>query len=225
MIIAGLDLSMVSSGIVKFYLDNDLNIKKQAFIGFTDKKDYVRDNVYYYKKDKNTETSDNYERFSYIKGKIIDFICCPDVDYIAIEGYSYGSKGSLAFTIGEFGGIIKNGIYENLDNVLIREYSPDAIKKFAVGNGKADKLMMEEGYEKEKDKIKLNFYPSFTEDEKSPKNNIIDAWYITKLLQTELKLRKGLIELKNLNDKQIEVFNTVSEKKSVNLLARNFYGQ
>jgi hypothetical protein len=221
--LAGLDLSIVSSGIVKFYLDDKLNIKKQSFIGFTDKKDYIRDNIFYYKKDKNTEKLDNYDRFNFLKWKILDYI--QDVDYVAMEGYSFGSRGSLAFTIGEFGGIIKNGIYENIENVLIREYEPSMIKKFAVSNGTADKLMMEKGYEKEKDKIDLSFYLSFAVDEKSPKNNIIDAWYITKLLQTELKLRKGLIELKSFNDKQIEVFNQVSEKKQTNLLTRKFYAE
>jgi hypothetical protein len=218
--IAGLDLSISSSGIVKFILDDKLNIKEKYFIGFTDKKVYLRDNVFYNKKD---EFSDNYERFSWLKWKIVDYLF--DVDYVALEGYAFGAKGSMAFTIGEFGGIVKNGIYENIENVKIREYSPNAIKKFAVSNGTADKLIMEQGYEKEKDKIDLSFYPSFEKDEKSPKNNIIDAYFIAKLLQIELKLRKGLIQLKSLTDKQIEVFNQVSDKNKVNLLVLSFLGE
>jgi Holliday junction resolvasome RuvABC endonuclease subunit len=220
MIITGLDLSINSSGIVKFVLDDKLNIKDKFFLGFTEKKQYIRDNVLYNKKD---EFKDNYERFSYLKWKIVDYLF--DVEYVALENYSFGSRGSLAFTIGEFGGIVKNGIYENIENLKIREYSPNAIKKFAVNHGTADKLMMEQGYEKEKDKIDLSFYPSFEEDEKSPKNNIVDAFYIAKLLQTELKLRKGLMQLKSLSDKQIEVFNEVSEKKKTNLLAQDFLGE
>ena len=56
----------------------------------------------------------------------------------------------------------------------------------------------------------------------SPKEDIVDANYICLLLQMELKLRKGIIQLKDLTEKQIQIFNRTTKAQKTNLLAIDF---
>ena len=66
--------------------------------------------------------------------------------------------------------------------------------------------------------LDLNHLPEY----KNPREDIIDAYFILKLLQAELKLRHGLIELKSLSVKQIQAFNRVTKANPTNLLDRDF---
>ena len=59
------------------------------------------------------------------------------ITHIALEGYSMGSRGGRAFSIGELGGCIK--LFALKENIRILIISPSSLKKFVAGNGSADK--------------------------------------------------------------------------------------
>jgi hypothetical protein len=91
---------------------------------------------------------------------------------------------------------------------------------FACNIGTAKKEDMIDAYDKvRKNPLGLNFSNRFG----SPKEDIVDAFFITELLQMELKLRKGLIQLKDLTEKQIQIFNRTTKGNPTNILATDFY--
>lgn len=58
-------------------------------------------------------------------------------DVVVIEDYSFGSRGRATFSLGELGGNVKRCIYsEGYEFTVV---SPKTVKKFATGNGNADK--------------------------------------------------------------------------------------
>jgi Holliday junction resolvasome RuvABC endonuclease subunit len=135
-------------------------------------------------------------------------------DVVAIEGYAFCAKGKV-FNIAEATYALKEKIYENGNKLRI--YEPTTIKKFSTEIGNADKEKMNECFIATNHDYVLEHLPSG-----SPREDIIDAFYVCKLLQTELKLRKGLIQLKELSEKQIECFNQASKSNPENILVRKF---
>lgn len=114
----------------------------------------------------------------------IDAVCAKEhciKPYFVIENYSFGSKGGLAFSIGEFVGMIKA-------NVALRRWdvnvlAPTDVKKVFSGKGNSDKTAMLEaakinapGLITIYDKIKER-YPKLSYD-KSPLADITDAYAI-----------------------------------------------
>lgn len=216
--IVALDLSINGSGCVKFYLDEKLNVVNMDYLGFTHvKKNSSKNIIFYNKKDFATYFDQN----EWMKSKILDF--CEGASYVAVEDYAYGANGKV-FHIAEFIGSIKSALYFGFGDtdmgVNLRLYDICSIKMYACDNGTATKEDMIDSYDlKEGDPLDLKFLPRF----KSPKEDVVDAFWIAKLLQTELMLRKGLIQLKNLTEKQIQIFNRTTKSHPTNILATDFY--
>jgi hypothetical protein len=73
-------------------------------------------------------------RFDKLLGDVIDAI--PDETVgIGVEGYSFASKGGLAFDRVEFGGILRHRIVCDLQIAPV-EVPPTALKKFVLGKGR-----------------------------------------------------------------------------------------
>src|SRR5690606_22603174 len=82
-------------------------------------------------------------------------------DVIAIEGFSYGSRGKgIAFQFG-YGYSVKIALYTNYFNYLI--VTPSQVKKFATGKGNTSKdnmilpIYKKWGYEHESDNVRDAF--------------------------------------------------------------------
>ena len=210
MYIAGIDPSMNGTGVCIFEIDKEFNIINQDYISFTQTKKLETKNIHHYR---NKDFNNQIEKFIFMIDRINDFVS--ECEYIAIENYAMGAIG-MVFDIAEFVGSLKMGLYNN--NKKIRMYSPKTVKKFNTLDGNADKIKCEDVYIKNGDIFKLNFLPEY----KSPKLDIIDAYYICNLLYNELKVRHGYSNIKDYHLKQIEVFNSVSKKHSNNILTEEF---
>lgn len=111
---------------------------------------------------------------------------------VSIEGYSFGSKGSRLFQIGEATGLVKAGlIYGEHGNLLneaknIRAFAPSAVKKFATGKGNADKQMMYDAFlaETNIDLVAVLGMKALG----NPCHDIADAYFICKKLFDEKEL-------------------------------------
>ena len=211
MIIAGIDCSMNGTGIYKFKLDDNLEIIEKDYLAFTTVKKHSSNNILYYNNKK--QFKDYLEKNKWMYDGIFKFI--NNAEYVAIEDYAFGAKGRV-FNIAEFTGGLKLKLYEN--DYKTRLYDIGSIKMFATTNGNSQKDVMQEYFEKEKDIPNLSNLP----DGKSPKADVIDAYFIAKLLQTEMKLRYGIVTLKELSLTEIRVFNRVTKANPVNILARDF---
>lgn len=226
MIITGLDISLTSPGVVKAELDINLDIKKISWLGFTTvKKDYKKcPELLMYNK------FDNYfERTVWIRNAILNFLfkdefgCPQQVNYATFEDYPYAGVSGQIFHIGGFTEIIKLALYER--EVALRWYDIVQVKKLATTRGNADKLSMYDAYMKipVEERIDISKLPKVeTAKGKSPTSDIIDAYYLTKLLQIELKLRKGLIRLQDMTEDMIWIFNRVTQTAKENILTREF---
>lgn len=103
-----------------------------------------------------------------------------NITAIAIEGYSYGSKGSLPFNIAENTVILKYKLRKLLPNVRLNIFAPGAIKKNATGKGNAKKIQMWESFlaDTKFDLTKvINSKP-----DGNPISDVVDSYWICKLL-------------------------------------------
>lgn len=81
------------------------------------------------------------ERLYTIRKAVEDKVFKHDIHLAVVEDYSMGSRGRT-FHIGELGGVIKLMLWER--NIPILLVSPKQLKKFATGNGNADKEAVSE---------------------------------------------------------------------------------
>lgn len=211
MVIVGLDLSLNGSGCVKMELDDELNIINRDYLGFTQVKKNSSKNVLFYSK---KDFRNYFEQNEWMKNNILYF--CKDAEYCAVEDYAFSALGRITF-LAEFEGLVKYSLYMN--DKKLRLYDIASIKMFACNNGTATKEdMIDKYYSEHSDILKLNYLPKY----KSPKEDICDAFWICNLLLMELKLRKGLISLKSLTEKQIQIFNRTTKSSPQNILSTDF---
>lgn len=95
---------------------------------------------------------------------------------IMIEGYAMGAKGRV-FNIAENTGVLKSGLYRG--GYEYETAPPKTIKKFATGNGNADKSKMEEAWMEEVG-IDLRSIYRQSKSNDSPSSDIIDSYFIAK---------------------------------------------
>lgn len=111
--VVGIDASLTSTGYA-FFLDNELvagTIKSKDLRGP--------------------------KRLDFLVGKVEEIFSRANADFLALEGYSMGSKGSRVFHIGELGGALK--LVAIRRNMRILTIPPSSLKIFATGHGRAEK--------------------------------------------------------------------------------------
>jgi hypothetical protein len=215
--IAGLDLSKNSPGCVKLTLDDwTLDITNVEFCGFTSVKKNESKGINFFKKD-----DFNFDQDQFLKLENIIFDFLEDVSHIALEDYAYGGSGNIT-DLAEFCGFVKLKQYS--DNKKLRVYDIPSIKMFATTFGNSDKLSMYQAFLKENAlKPDISKMPVVAKGNGvSPTSDIVDAYWISRFLQLELKLRKGLVQLKDLDETKIKLFNRVTKAQPQNLLATDF---
>jgi len=218
MIIIGADVSITSPAFIRYTLDDDYNIVGTDWLAFKHNSAKKKKMVPEYDNIKVYGNFDNYiDRSIYLHSEIYEWVCCDySPEYFAIEDYAFGAIGK-SFHIGGFTEPIKTFFYQLGSN--IRMYDLTCLKKFLSHNGNADKVSMGEAFNKlENPKIDISKLKDFT----NPKEDIIDAYACIELLLLELKLRKGIITLKELSENDIWIFNRVTRISKENILTKEF---
>ena len=111
--VVGLDASLTSTGYA-FFLDNELvsgRIRAKELRGA--------------------------KRLDFLVERVEEIFSRANADFLALEGYSMGSKGSRVFHIGELGGALKLVAIRRKMRILT--IPPTSVKVFATGNGRAEK--------------------------------------------------------------------------------------
>lgn len=102
----------------------------------------------------------------------------PNDCVVGLEDYAMAAKGKV-FNIAENTGILKHGLY--VRGFEFETFPPTVVKKFATGKGNAKKDQMVEAFLKEtKIDLKKELQPNRLLG--SPTTDIVDAYYITKLV-------------------------------------------
>jgi hypothetical protein len=214
--IAGLDLSISSSGVIVEDLDENLNVEDVKCFGFTTKKKLESDNIIYY----NTKNfNSEYERYMFCIKHILDWI--KDCEYVSVEDYGFASTG-MVFNLAEFEGFIKISLYNS--GKKLRFYAINSIKKFFTGNGLSDKISMYQEFTKRDcKKPDISYLPECENGHgMQTTSDIIDAFAICEFLRKELRIKNGIELLKDQNKKIIECFNTITKSMPEGLLTKNF---
>jgi crossover junction endodeoxyribonuclease RuvC len=136
--------------------------------------------------DVTTKVKEDPQRFSDIAEKIIDEL--EPNDLIAIEGFSYGSKGKgVSFQYG-LGWIIRHLLLER--GYRYTEVPPTSVKKFATGKGNT-----------KKDEMVLPIYKKWGFEHTS--DNVRDAFVLAQMV-------KGIYDSSNLTEYQKEALKKVT---------------
>lgn len=132
--------------------------------------------------------------------------------HVGIEGYAF-SQRTGAYTIAEVTGMMKLIVYHL--GIPLRIYQPGDIKLFMTGHGNAEKGSVHQavkalGHDFEKFESEKVWY------------DLSDAFAIASLLRTEALLRVGRLQLFDLPQSTIRVFNRTTKSHPVNLLGREW---
>lgn len=206
-------------GIVIEKVNDNFDIVNIEYHGFTGKKKLESSQIIYYN---NKDFKSTYSKYQWMCDNIVKW--CNDCEYIAIEDYAYGKSGAvgLIFNLAEFEGNIKISLFNT--GKKLRTYSVNQIKKFFTAFGLSDKISMYQAWENmTTTKPDLSTLP-FVDNGKgvSPTSDIVDAFAICEYLRTELMLRSGIIQLKDLPKHKIECFNAITKEHPQGLLVGDF---
>ena len=148
--------------------------------------------------------------------------------YVSIEGYANSSLSNSVHQMAELTGILKYNIFYK-QGAKLRVHDPLSVKLFATGKGNCIKKDMVEaakncGYvvpdclftiKKTKKKNKID-------DLDGPGTDLVDAYFLAKMLLRELEVRDGLVQLDQLPENERSIFLRVTKTYPVNLMARDF---
>ncbi len=107
-------------------------------------------------------------------------------DEVALEGYSMGSRGKV-FNIAENTGVLKYKLFEY--GIPLSVYPPTTVKKFATGKGNAKKEQMYDSFVKETKKQIMYALSPKAKKVGNPVSDIVDSYYICKMLFNEITER------------------------------------
>jgi len=218
MIVIGMDGSKNGTGVVAAKVNDKFEIVKIDCISFTQIKKLETEKIKFHHITKSF--NDDQSKICWVRDEVTqfinDFIGTDDSDcYTAIEDYAHNTVGRQ-FDKGEICGMLKIVAYDTFRSKL-RKYSPKTIKKYA-GHGDYDKVAMCEAYlegEKEltlpddlKDLVKVN--------------DVVDAYWICKLLIRELQLKSGQITKEDLCLREQELFAVKSKDETKNYTTKRF---
>lgn len=77
------------------------------------------------------------ERLAYIRSLVLAAMSAGAPAVAVLEGYSYGSKGRAAVSLGELGGVVRYALYQT--GVVFVDVPPACRTKYATGKGNASK--------------------------------------------------------------------------------------
>lgn len=137
---------------------------------------------------------------------------------IGIEDYAFAASSSSLYQYGELGGLAR-WIFRDR---RFRFQDPLSVKLYAAGKGNAKPAEVEEAVRKRWGQDFRRFNASTAEPRIS--DDLAVAYVIARMLIVEQALRRGTMRLDELEEGEIRVFNRVTKRNPVNLLARGWIG-
>lgn len=175
----GFDWSMNSPAIC-IHIGNEWHFKNCIFKYFTGKaKHQIKSNritgwpipIY----DPSSDLNRWMENAKWAGERISSYSCA----FLGLEGYAYGSRGSLPFSIAENTALLKYTIKQLFPEEKLNIFAPTVIKKYATGNGKANKEKMYGAFIEETKFDLTEIIPAKCGE--NPISDIVDSYFIAKL--------------------------------------------
>ena len=189
---------------------------------------------------KNGESKENYSerRKQFSICSLVNFICYDKkidntwrkgVIYVSLEGYAYAASSRGMCQIAEVTGCLKSSLYEQ--KKFVRIHDPLSVKLYATGKGNCLKKDMvlkakEVGFHISDSLIKKTVKKSKRDGDREEYTGVgtdlADAFFLARILRTELMLREGIEDLKDLEENERNIFLRVSKAFPENILTRSF---
>lgn len=172
--LCGIDYSITSPAMVIWNtedINNEIKLEDLKFYTITQKELNLKNVEYMILTD--LDWCHTFDRYDQISNFFIDIIKKFKMKSVAMEGYSFASNRSLIYNIAENTGLLKYKIFKN--NIKYNGYSPKEVKKFATGNGNANKDMM---INKFNEKFNINAYEYFNCKKINPISDFVDAFWV-----------------------------------------------
>lgn len=155
---------------------------------------------------------------------------CAAPDYAGIEDYAVRAEQGAHF-LGEVGGLARLTLFKM--GIPFRLHDPISVKMFATHDGTArGKTLVEKSVAERWGATFFKFNQPKPKPKKTPKKppkqnrqtseDLADAFAIAKLVELEVQLRAGEVELRNLHAKEIQVFNRCTKTYPRSLLDREW---
>ena len=191
MSIAGIDYSLRGPAICIYHgvdaytgeESNSFSFENCSFFYLTDVKKYATTFLGNIHGKLLSDVESDLSRYDSISSWALDVIMKYDCDQVALEGYSFGSKGKV-FHIAENTGVLKYKFFQK--SIPVDIIPPTTIKKFATGKGNADKVKMHESFMKETDKNLHEIITPLKKTISNPVSDIVDSYYICKMFYERL---------------------------------------
>ena len=182
--IAGIDYSLRGPAVCVFAGDYETEFcfSKCNFFFLTEVKKYVKSWNLNIHGESFQKYNEEFERYETIADWAMDKVS--GCDQIALEGYSFGSKGSRVFQIAENTGMLKYKIYRA--GIPLSVYPPSTIKKFATDKGNANKNKMYESFARETDSRIQSLISPDKDNISNPVSDIVDSYYVCKYLHEQI---------------------------------------
>lgn len=186
MIIAGIDYSLrapamcIYHGIDSFTGEkNDtFSFENCSFFYLTDIKKYANDFIENIHGKLFSDVECDLSRYDSISEWALNLVLKYNCEQVALEGYSFGSKGKV-FHIAENTGVLKYKFFQN--SIPVDIIPPTTIKKYATGKGNSDKNDMHESFMAETDRNLHKIITPMKKEVSNPVSDIVDSYYICKL--------------------------------------------
>lgn len=229
-VIIGLDISLNHFAL---YV-GDLSGDYIDHMYLTDKKKYLltthRDHQLFYKVPKKTRELRTAERRKCVSDMAISVLSKYPRTYVNVEHYAHNARSSSSLEIAELGGIVRNWLYTN--GYKIRQTDPMSQQMWACRGGCTKRDRIEAATIHIPDvhvahaicdgKLGSTVKKKKGTDIDGPVTDLVDAYWLYAMLQTELLVRAGMVELKDLTENERKVFLRVTKANPVNLLDREF---
>lgn len=175
----GIDYSLTNPAITIYRGGENWEPEHCRFFFLTDKSNRVKtDHPFYGDRMPKPETFENYQgRYHYISSWALRVLTGSESFPITIEGYSMGSKGKV-FNIAENTEVLKYRLFQK--NVICLEAPPTSVKKFATGNGQADKKRMTDAFIQDTGIDVHSLFGTGALKDISPVSDIADSYWLCK---------------------------------------------
>jgi Holliday junction resolvasome RuvABC endonuclease subunit len=142
--------------------------------------------------------------------------------FVALEDYALGADQG-AHQIGEIGGHARRLLW--LHGARYRLHDPIAVKLFVAHDGSAQKDLIETCV-RERWGADFSRYNALTVGKGKPSRqtseDLADAFGLAQMVWTEFQLRKGLVRMSALHEKEIQVFNRATKAFPISVLGREW---
>lgn len=140
-------------------------------------------------------------------------------EYVGIEDYAYRAAMN-AHQIGEIGGMVRLRLWKA--GCKIRLHDPGSVKMFAAHDGTADKDLMVATVRKRWPETEA--FARHSEGSKYVviEEDLCDAYAIAQLVWTEVQLRRGELQMSQLLEKEVRVFNRCTKRWPTSVLGRDW---